>query len=129
MPEHPEAGTRRLAAPGRQALSRRLLVPLLVLAVAALVWVALNALSLRTVGESAGGGTDAQATAALAESGVSPWFVPMLRPSGPEAESGLFALQAAVGAGVLGYVLGRLHERRRTSGAIPDGGPDTGGGR
>ncbi len=55
-------------------------------------------------------GTDALATELLESDGAEPWFEPMFEPSG-EVESGLFALQAALGAGVLGYVAGRLHER------------------
>ena len=35
--------------------------------------------------------------------------------SGGEVESGLFALQAAIGAGILGFVLGTFRERRKRS--------------
>ncbi len=38
-----------------------------------------------------------------------PWFEPLWKPPSDEVESMLFALQAAVGAGVLGYVIGRRH--------------------
>lgn len=60
------------------------------------------------------GGTDSAATEALEEQGKEPWFQPVFEPGSGEVESGLFALQAALGAGVLGYVGGRLHERRVT---------------
>ena len=50
---------------------------------------------------------------AVAESGHEQWFEPLFSPDSGEVESGLFALQAAIGAGILGYCLGRLHGRRR----------------
>jgi ABC-type cobalt transport system, periplasmic component len=37
-----------------------------------------------------------------------PWFDSLLVPKSGEIESLLFALQAAIGAGVVGFVLGRL---------------------
>ena len=38
---------------------------------------------------------------------------PLFTPGSTELEAGLFALQAALGGGVLGYALGRLHGRVR----------------
>ncbi len=35
-----------------------------------------------------------------------PWFAPLLEPASPEIASLLFALQAALGTGVIGYWLG-----------------------
>ena len=40
-----------------------------------------------------------------------PWFEPILEPASGEIESLLFALQAAIGAGVVGFVLGRITKR------------------
>lgn len=36
------------------------------------------------------------------------WYQPWFEPASGEIESLLFALQAAIGAGVVGYVLGRI---------------------
>lgn len=42
------------------------------------------------------------------------WVEPVFEPAAGEIESGLFALQAGLGAGVLGFVLGALWQRSRT---------------
>ncbi|MCA0436407.1 MAG: cobalt transport protein CbiN [Austwickia sp.] len=62
-------------------------------------------------------GTDSTVTAALEEDGVQPWFQPVFTPGSGEIEAGLFAMQAAAGAGLFGYAVGRLHGRRLNSGA------------
>lgn len=56
-------------------------------------------------------GSDDQGSAAVAASrpGFKPWIQPIWEPPSPEIESLLFAVQAAIGAGVIGYVLGRIH--------------------
>lgn len=46
-----------------------------------------------------------------------PWFTPLFEPEA-ETASTLFALQAAIGAGFLGYLFGTLNARRRHS-AVP----------
>lgn len=65
-------------------------------------------------------GTDSIVTKILEDDGVEPWFAPIFEPGSGEIESGLFALQAAIGAGVLGFALGNLRGRsvaRRESAA------------
>jgi cobalt/nickel transport protein len=54
-------------------------------------------------------GSDALAQAAIDQSGYTPWFTSIWQPPSKEIESLLFALQAALGAGLFGYVLGRRH--------------------
>ncbi len=45
--------------------------------------------------------------------GTRPWFSPLWRPPSSETESLLFALQAALGAGVIGYFFGYKRGERR----------------
>jgi len=61
------------------------------------------------------GGSDDAASKAVAQSqpGFKPWFEPVWKPPSSEIESLLFALQAAIGAGTIGYVLGRIHGAAR----------------
>lgn len=56
-------------------------------------------------------GTDSAAVASIEASGYQPWFGQVFAPPSAEVESGLFALQAALGAGVFGYALGALRRR------------------
>ncbi|NPV27507.1 MAG: energy-coupling factor ABC transporter substrate-binding protein [Firmicutes bacterium] len=59
-------------------------------------------------------GADEQAEGIVAKIApdYEPWFRPFFEPPSAEIESLLFALQAALGAGVLGYYLG---SKRKTS--------------
>lgn len=54
------------------------------------------------------GGADGEAEGAILEvaPNYQPWFEPLWSPPGGETESLLFALQAALGAGVIGYYFG-----------------------
>lgn len=54
------------------------------------------------------GGADGEAEGAILEVApeYQPWFSPIWEPPGGETESLLFALQAALGAGVIGYYFG-----------------------
>ncbi|MCX5194251.1 energy-coupling factor ABC transporter substrate-binding protein [Streptomyces sp. NBC_00249] len=60
-------------------------------------------------------GADAQAESAITElkPDYEPWFSPLYEPPSGEVESALFALQAALGAGVLAYYFGVRKGRRQ----------------
>lgn len=85
------------------------------LALAAVVFAIALLMGTHSGGEF--GGTDAAASEQIEESNkdYEPWFAPIWEQPGGEVESGLFALQAAIGAGILGFVLGTFRERRKRS--------------
>jgi cobalt/nickel transport protein len=60
------------------------------------------------------GGADGVAVERIDESGYQPWFAPLFVPPA-ETAAGLFALQAAMGGAVLGYVFGVARTRRRNA--------------
>ncbi|MGC8775153.1 MAG: energy-coupling factor ABC transporter substrate-binding protein [Chlorobaculum sp.] len=80
--------------------------------------IALAVVPLMTLKHAEFGGADDQAEEAIKElyPSYKPWFAPFWEPPGGEVESLLFALQAALGAGVLGYGLGFLRASREPSG-------------
>lgn len=59
------------------------------------------------------GGTDDAAAEAAEKAGAKKWIKPVFEPNSGEVESGLFALQAALGAGIAGFALGRMSGRRK----------------
>ncbi len=93
---------------------RRWVDALLVAGVLALVALALVVGAGKSAGEEEPfGGTDAAVTQQLEADGYVPWFRPLFEPGSGEVESGLFAVQAALGAGVLGYCVGAMRRRGR----------------
>jgi cobalt/nickel transport protein len=61
------------------------------------------------------GGSDAQGQQAIGQLAphYQPWFESLFTPPGKEIESLLFALQAALGAGIIGYWLGASVTREK----------------
>jgi cobalt/nickel transport protein len=70
--------------------------------------VVLAVIPLLFIKDSEFGGADGAAEEAIQEISPSyePWFQPLIEPPGGETESLLFAVQAALGAGVIGYGVG-----------------------
>ncbi|MDA5283541.1 energy-coupling factor ABC transporter substrate-binding protein [Streptomyces sp. NPDC054904] len=101
---------------------------LLLLVVAALAVLPL-ALGLGDGKEEPFAGADAQAEAAITElkPDYEPWFTPLYEPPSGEVESALFALQAALGAGVLAYYFG-VRKGRRQGAALAAAGTGDGSG-
>ena len=60
------------------------------------------------------GGADGMAGELVEESDpdFEPWFQPILEPASGEVESMLFAVQAAVGSGVVCFILGRITAKK-----------------
>ncbi|MCT7356824.1 energy-coupling factor ABC transporter substrate-binding protein [Streptomyces sp. 15-116A] len=87
---------------------------LLLLAVAALAVIPL-VFGLGDHKEEPFAGADAEAETAITEidPDYEPWFSPLYEPPSGEIESALFALQAAIGAGVLAYYFGLRRGRRQ----------------
>ncbi|WP_214020481.1 energy-coupling factor ABC transporter substrate-binding protein [Methanoculleus sp.] len=66
-------------------------------------------------GEEAWGGADGEAASLIESTGYEPWAEPIWEPPSGEIESLLFALQAAIGAVVIGYVFGYWQGNRKTA--------------
>lgn len=60
-------------------------------------------------------GSDSQAEKAVTEINpdYKPWFSPIFEPKSGEVETLIFSVQAALGAGILGYFLGYMRGRRK----------------
>lgn len=80
-----------------------------------LVVVLLAVLPLILIRDSEFGGADGAAEAVITEvaPGYTPWFAPLIEPPGGETESLLFALQAALGAGLIGFFFGLKRGQRQ----------------
>lgn len=62
--------------------------------------------------EFAGADGEAQAAISVISPDYKPWAAPIWQPPGKETESLLFALQAALGAGLVGFYFGRRSAAR-----------------
>jgi cobalt/nickel transport protein len=103
----------------RAVRNRSRLVNVLLLAAVVALFAVPLALKVNSGDRPAGeayAGTDSTAAAVVSEVDphYRPWFSPLFEPSSAEVESGLFAVQAALGAGAFGYAFGRLSARRRS---------------
>lgn len=67
--------------------------------------------------EEAFTGADGQAESLIGtiQPGYKAWFSPLFEPPSGEIESLLFSLQAALGAGVIGFYFGRARGRSQTA--------------
>ena len=68
------------------------------------------------------GGSDDQAEEAITQidENYEPWFSPLFEPASGEIESLLFALQAEIGAGVIGFGLGYLKGKKKVNDEVND---------
>ncbi|MBI5977928.1 energy-coupling factor ABC transporter substrate-binding protein [Clostridium perfringens] len=68
------------------------------------------------------GGSDDQAEEAITQidENYEPWFSPLFEPASGEIESLLFALQATIGAGVIGFGLGYLKGKKKVNDEVND---------
>ena len=82
-----------------------------------LICVLIAVIPLALIKDSEFGGADGQAEEVITEISpdYEPWFDPIIELPGGETESLLFCVQAALGAGFLGYAFGTLRERSKHS--------------
>ena len=87
----------------------------LLVVVLLLLCVVIAAIPLLTIRDSEFGGADGQAEEAITEINpeYEPWAGSILEPPGGETESLLFALEAAIGSGVVCFGLGYLVARKK----------------
>lgn len=79
-----------------------------------MILIIMLALPLLILKDAEFGGADGQAEEVIAEinPGYEPWLSPLIEPASGEIESLLFSLQAALGAGVIGYFYGLVKGKR-----------------
>jgi len=79
-----------------------------------LIVIFLTAIPLYIIKDAEFEGADVVARDAITEinSQYKPWFSPIFEPASGEIESLLFALQASIGAGIIGYGLGFFKGRK-----------------
>lgn len=79
-----------------------------------LVLIVMVTVPLLTLTDAEFGGADGQAEEAITEINpdYEPWFSPLIEPASGEIESLLFSLQAAIGAGFIGYFYGLVKGKR-----------------
>ncbi|MCF6526138.1 energy-coupling factor ABC transporter substrate-binding protein [Streptomyces sp. JJ36] len=96
-------------------MSRHTKINLLLLAAVAALAVLPVALGLGDDEEEPFTGADGRAETAVTENDpdYEPWFSPLYEPPSGEIESALFAVQAAIGTGVLTYYFGLRRGRRQ----------------
>lgn len=87
----------------------------LIVVVLLVLCVVIAAIPLLTIHDSEFGGADGQAEEAITEINpdYEPWAESILEPPGGETESLLFALQAAIGSGVIFFAFGYLVARKK----------------
>lgn len=80
----------------------------------ALILVLIVTIPLMFIGNSEFGGADGEAESAITEinTDYKPWFKPIWEPPSGEIESLFFCVQAALGAGIVGFVLGRVTSKK-----------------
>lgn len=80
-----------------------------------LVCVVIAVIPLLTIKDSEFGGADGQAEEVIAEINpdYEPWAESIIEPPGGETESLLFSLQAAFGAGIIGFGFGFFTGRKK----------------
>jgi len=71
--------------------------------------------AIQATGEEAWGGADDEVAELIESSGYKPWIEPFWEPPSGEIESLLFALQAAIGAVVIGYIFGYWRASGKTA--------------
>lgn len=90
-----------------------------VIVLLAVVALAVVPLVLRSGGAFGGADTKAQTAITQIDPSYHPWFSSIWKPGSSEVESFLFALQAALGAGVVFFVLGYFIGRAKGRGQAP----------
>lgn len=79
-----------------------------------IIVILISVIPLLTLKNAEFAGADGLAETAITEIApdYKPWFSPIYEPDSGEIESLLFALQAAIGAGVMGFILGRITAKK-----------------